>query len=204
MDVGVLNIMGLPIGDYYFRVSVTDLGASTESSREKEFSVLPFRKSPPPELEEYYGMIEYLIPSKDLAFYNSLSERAKTEYLYQLWRKLDPNPETEENEALPQFAEKIRYADENFSTSQIKGRDSDRGRISIKYGEPNEIKRSGAERLFNVWESWLYYGKGGRQFIFVDIEGAGIFELVYSSIPEEPTRPGWERYVDPAIVEFRQ
>jgi GWxTD domain-containing protein len=149
-------------------------------------------------------MIEYLIPPKDVSLYNSLSERAKDEYLYQLWRKYDPNPATEENEALPQFAEKIRYTDEHFATAQQEGRNTDRGRIYIKYGEPDEIKRSDIEQFFQAWESWLYYGRGGRQFIFIDMKGSGLYELIYSSIPEEPSRPGWQGYVDPAIIEFRQ
>lgn len=204
VDVGVLNIIGLPVGSYRFRITVADSGTGMRSSREKNFSVVSFRSPPPPELEEYYGMVEYLMSPKEIKFYNSLSERARTEYLYQLWRKLDPNPETEENEALAQFAEKIKFVDDNFSTPLKKGRDTDRGRICIKYGEPDEIKKSGIETFFRPWESWLYYGGGGRQFVFVDVSGSGIFELIYSSIQEEPTRPGWRNYVDPSIIEFRR
>ncbi len=204
VDVGVLNVIGLPIGSYHFRIVVTDSGTGASISREKSFSVIPFRKGPPPELEEYYRMVEYLMPSEELEFHNSLSEKAKVEYLYQFWSRLDPDPKTEENEALIQFAEKIRFADERFTVLQEKGRDTDRGRIYIKYDDPDEIRRSGIEHLFRPWESWLYYGAGGRQFIFVDLRGSGAYELMYSSIPEEPTRPGWQSYVDPSIVEFRQ
>ncbi|KPJ50050.1 hypothetical protein AMJ40_04095 [candidate division TA06 bacterium DG_26] len=204
VDVGVLNIVGLPIGKYWFRVAVTDPGSGGTAFRDRVFSVMPFRKAPPPELEEYYSMIEYLIPSREIQFYNSLSKSAKTEYLYQLWRKLDPDPSTEENEALAQFGERMRYADEHFGMGATKGRDTDRGRIYVKYGEPSETRQSGMETLYKPWESWLYYGGGGRQFIFVDIRGTGTYELVYSSIPEEPTAPEWKNYIDPAIIEVKQ
>jgi GWxTD domain-containing protein len=204
VDVGVVNVVGVPTGDYRFRVTVADSGSGETAYTEREISVVPFRSPPPPGLEEYYSMLEYLVTPKELEFYESLSDKAKEEYLYQFWRKVDPNPASKENEALVLFAERIRYADDRYSIPQKSGRHTDRGRIYIKYGEPDEIARSGVQTLFKSWESWLYYGGGGRQFIFVDLRNTGTYDLVYSSIPEEPTRPDWEEWVDPSAVEFKR
>jgi hypothetical protein len=38
----------------------------------------------------------------------------------------------------------------------------------------------------------------------VDLRNTGIYDLVYSSIPEEPTRPDWEEWVDPSSVELKR
>ncbi len=204
VDVGVVNVIGVPTGDYRFRVAVVDSGSGTTGFTEREVSVVPFRRPPPSGLEEYYSLLEYLVTPKELEFYESLSEKARDEYLYQFWLRLDPNPTTKENEALVAFAERIKYADDRYSVPQKRGRQTDRGRIYIKYGEPDEITRSGVKTLFKSWESWLYYGGGGRQFIFVDMRNTDTYELVYSSIPEEPTRPDWEEWVDPTAVELKR
>jgi hypothetical protein len=118
VDIGVVNVIGVPTGDYRFRMSVADSGSGETLHTERHVSVIPFRRQPPSGLEEYYGMLEYLVAPKELEFYESLTEKAKEEYLYQFWLRLDPDPETRENEALILFAEKIKHADDRYSIPQ--------------------------------------------------------------------------------------
>ena len=86
---------------------------------------------------------------------------------------------------------------------KIKGRYTDRGRIYIKYGEPDEIYKATWELGSKDREHWYYYSQK-MEFVFVDIDGSGNFRLIYSSKEDEPTWPNWYKYIPPEEIRFRK
>src|ERR1043166_6760271 len=64
-----------------------------------------------------------------------------------VWDLRDPDPDTEENEFKDQFYESVAYANEHFSSGKP-GRLTDRGRIYIKFGKPDEIESHPAGGLY--------------------------------------------------------
>ena len=64
-------------------------------------------------------------------------EREK--FIEDFWRSRDPDPDTEENEFKQEFFERVAYANEHFSSGKP-GRLTDRGRIYIKFGKPDEVE----------------------------------------------------------------
>jgi len=96
--------------------------------------------------------------------------------LVNYWKKLDPTPETEYNELMTEFYTRVDYTLKNFSTiSGIKGIQSDRGKVFIKYGKPDKTERS-SNLQGKVVETWIY-DKLHRKFVFVDEDGTGEFSL---------------------------
>ena len=96
--------------------------------------------------------------------------------LVDYWKKLDPTPETQYNELMTEFYMRVDYTLKNFSTiSGVKGVQSDRGKVFIKYGKPDKIERS-SNLQGKVVETWIY-DKLHRKFVFVDEDGTGEFSL---------------------------
>ncbi len=92
------------------------------------------------------------------------------------WKPLDPTPETEFNELMAEYYQRVDFADENFSTiTGTKGLESDRGKIYILYGKPSSIRRvpNANKRISEIWD----YAKLKKQFVFVDERGTGDYKL---------------------------
>ncbi|RKX67307.1 hypothetical protein DRP44_02635 [candidate division TA06 bacterium] len=89
-----------------------------------------------------------------------------------------------------------------FKQGNRKGRNTDRGRIYLKYGKPDQIIRKGISQKYKSAEIWKYYNKGGMTFIFSDVNSTGDYILVYSSISTERTDPNWRNYIDPMWVQM--
>ena len=64
-------------------------------------------------------------------------EREK--FIEDFWHSRDPDPDTVENEFKEQFFERVAHANEHFSSGKA-GRFTDRGRIYIKFGKPDEVE----------------------------------------------------------------
>lgn len=95
----------------------------------------------------------------------------------QFWTIHDPSPGTLRNEAREQFNRRVILADERYSIhKRLRGWNSDRGRIFIKYGDPDEI--SSEVLPLNAYPSiiWTYYSLN-LEFIFVDVKGYGQYQL---------------------------
>ncbi len=202
VDAGGINIVALKPGTY--RLLARAKAGGLVLSQEKEFYVLSPRRATSPEipdsLMEYAKEIQYVATREELEIYNSLPDTLKLQYIKSFWMKRDPNPATPENEALLELASRIRYADENFKELGKRGRDTDRGRIYIKYGPPDEITEKTHDLLAKPYVIWIYYSGGGREFIFADKTYTGVYELIYSSEPDEPYDPYWTRWVNPEDV----
>lgn len=95
----------------------------------------------------------------------------------QFWREKDPTPGTPKNEFYDEHVRRFNHANEKFSASLSKGWRTDRGRIYILYGEPDEVEAYSMEIGRNPTEVWYYFDRG-RRFVFVDETGFGDYVLV--------------------------
>lgn len=87
-------------------------------------------------------------------------------------------------------------ATERYSNYTRKGWRTDRGRVFILYGKPDEVERHPSEGVIKPYEIWYYYQiENGVQFVFVDKNGFSDYELVHSTKRGEFTDEGWERYL---------
>jgi GWxTD domain-containing protein len=83
--------------------------------------------------------VVYIITDDERKALDGLSNDAEREtFVEQFWLRRDPTPDTEENEYKEEHYRRIAYANERFA-SGIPGWKTDRGRIYIKYGPPDEV-----------------------------------------------------------------
>jgi GWxTD domain-containing protein len=63
-------------------------------------------------------------------------------FLDRYWAAKDPSPGTAVNEVRQRFQERVAYANAHFGIAGlVHGMLSDRGRVYVRYGEPDEIRR---------------------------------------------------------------
>lgn len=118
------------------------------------------------EIIEPREIVSELLTKKD--YVNSLN---------QYWKPKDPTPETNYNELMNEFYSRIDYCEVTFKTiSGNSGAKTDRGKIYIRYGAPDSVKRD-SNIDDKVMETW-FYKQLKRTFIFIDNDGTGKFQLV--------------------------
>ena len=101
--------------------------------------------------------VAFIITSQERdAFKKLKTNEEREQFIEMFWRRRDPDPDTDENEYREEYYERIAYANEHFS-SGIPGWKSDRGRIYIMYGKPDEKET----HPMGGGSSALYHG-GGR------------------------------------------
>ncbi len=182
-------------GEYKLVLDFVNLKNGRHLRTEKTFYFTFGEREIPPELMDYLSFIDYIATPGELVRFKKIKdEKARILFLKKFWAKRDPDPSTVENEYLEEFILRVQEADKKFSTGKKKGRFTDRGRILIKFGEPDEIKRVSMEVPRPDREEWYYYDQNWR-FIFVDIRNDGDFRLVFSNNGDEPGLPDWRRYI---------
>ncbi len=73
------------------------------------------------------------------AFKRLATDEERQQFIEQFWLRRDPTPDTEENEFREEHYRRIAYSNERFA-SGIPGWKTDRGRMYIAYGPPDEIE----------------------------------------------------------------
>jgi GWxTD domain-containing protein len=154
-----------------------------------------FEEMPADELNKAEAPLVYLADPSELAVWNDeLSVEAKRRFLAQFWQKRDPTPGTPRNERREQFYSAIDYANSAYregGRNPVSGWRSDRGRIFIKNGKPEQVLRGEREGRAPPYEVWSYAKGKGDYYIFADRSGFGAFTLLNSSDLKEPGLPGW-------------
>ncbi|HTR39768.1 MAG TPA: GWxTD domain-containing protein [Bryobacteraceae bacterium] len=83
--------------------------------------------------------VGYIITDEERKAFKRLStDDEREQFIEQFWLRRDPTPDTEENEYKEEHYRRIAYANEHFA-SGIPGWKTDRGRMYIVYGPPDEI-----------------------------------------------------------------
>src|SRR5258706_95359 len=92
--------------------------------------------------------VAYIITDEErLAFKRLNTDDEREQFIEQFWLRRDPTPDTIENEFKEEHYRRIAYANERFS-SGFPGWKTDRGRMYIKYGPPDEISGQPAGGMY--------------------------------------------------------
>jgi GWxTD domain-containing protein len=138
--------------------------------------------------------VVYIItPEERQAFLRLQTNEEREQFIEQFWLRRDPTPDTPENEFKEEHYRRIAYANEHFA-SGLPGWKTDRGRIYIAWGPPDEIEShptgGSYERPFEEgggttstfpFEKWRYRyleGMGNNvELEFVDPSMSGEYRL---------------------------
>ncbi len=120
--------------------------------------------------------LEYIATPAELAMLRKAVKEERDSLWRTFWRQYDPTPNTPYNEKENEYFERIAYAQEHFSFGD-KGWRSDRGRIYVKFGPPDEIQSRPYELSTKPYEIWYYY-RLNLKFIFYDRHGFGEYILM--------------------------
>lgn len=96
------------------------------------------------------------------------------------------------------YMARVQYANANYRNMQTPGYKSDRGRVYIVYGPPDENERHPSEADTRAYEIWSYHNiQGGVIFCFVQRSNTGEYDLVNSTDRNELHDDNWQRYLNP-------
>jgi GWxTD domain-containing protein len=93
------------------------------------------------DLQEWIeGPVRYISTYDEVQKYKSLkSDGERNQFIYKFWRRRDPSSLTMKNEFREQFWERVITTNQMFNESTKPGWKTDRGKIYIMAGPPNEI-----------------------------------------------------------------
>ena len=84
--------------------------------------------------------VQWIITDEEQAAFKLLTNDEEREKFIEIfWSRRDPTPDTLENEYRDEYYQRVMYANERFSSGKL-GSLTDRGRIYIVYGPPDEIE----------------------------------------------------------------
>ena len=138
--------------------------------------------------------VVYIItPEERAAFLQLETNEEREQFIEQFWLRRSSNPDLPDNDFKEEHYRRIAYANEHFA-SGIPGWKTDRGRIYIIWGPPDEIEshptggtydrpmeEGGGSTTTYPWETWRYrYLEGIQENVileFVDPSSTGEYHL---------------------------
>lgn len=120
-------------------------------------------------------MLRYIATDAELEkIENAKTDDAKREKLSLYWKELDPTPNTAYNEAMNEYYQRIKYANEQFK-SYTEGWLTDMGMIYVVLGPPIQVEKQSSMGSNIQYRLWQY--SGNRTFLFADKNGFGNYRL---------------------------
>ena len=98
-----------------------------------------------------------------------------------------------------QFEERCEES-ERYSNDYRESWETDRGRVYVIYGPPDDIESEVFQGEHVPYEIWYYYEGRNDSFIFADRRGIGDYEQVYSSVEGEVSYTNWEQMISPTGI----
>jgi GWxTD domain-containing protein len=144
------------------------------------------------ELDEEFRQVKYESTDDERVQFTKLKgAEAKRKFMSAFWR----HRSTGFRDA---YMERVAYANQNYGSMGKKGYRTDRGRVHVIYGKPDDIERHPSESDSRPYEIWSYQNiQGGVIFVFVQRNTSGDYELVHSTHRNELHDEGWQRYLYP-------
>jgi len=162
---------------YLLRVTVRDRVDDQMASREIPFQVRwSTMGQVARDYKEAVEQLRYIATDEEYKRLKEAEGEERREVWLEFWKERDPTPGTPANEMRTEYYRRIEYANTNFSVVSTGWR-TDRGRVYVVYGPPDDIERHPMEIDGRPYQIWHYYSTN-RRFYFVDEDGYGDYKLV--------------------------
>lgn len=184
------------------------------SAQRRQTTQAPEDKSRKTKVEDNKAFLEWprkdvsliITPEEQKAYDKLRTNEERENFIAEFWRRRDPTPDTEENEYKDEYYERIAYANEHFSSGKP-GWLTDRGRIYVKWGKPDDVEShpaggpyerayyegSGAATTY-PFERWFYRNipnvGSGIEVEFVDPSGSGEYRIARNPFEKMVMFPG--------------
>jgi len=184
-------IAGFGPGTYKLKVAVFNPSLAESLTKEVSFQIA----GKPDEVSlatlPYYEEIEYFVSSDEFKRFSQMSGQGRIRYLKKFWQVHN----------YQEIVRRFEYAKKHYSEGGKSGKQTDRGRIYIKYGPCDEIEKSFFEtQESRPFEHWRYYQ--GDEFIFVDTRRTGEYILVWSKTTDEQSQPSLFKYLNKEMQKY--
>ena len=228
---GQLDLGGLPPGGYTMTAAL-NMGSQTVE-RSAAFSMAPLDETLEKDVarreaalvtdEGYFGAMNeeqlkaakepliLIAGSGELSKYTKhLSLRAKRRFLTDFWRRRDQTPDTPANETRQLFYDAVAYADKAYGEkgrAGVPGWKTDRGRIYVRNGTPDETLDRRLEGRSVPYEVWRYRRGKDRYYVFADrASGLGIYQLIFSNDVKENSLTNWQEILhkEDAVIDIER
>ncbi len=140
--------------------------------------------------------VVYIITNEERRAFEQLGTEGQcAKFAEQFWLRRDPSPGSPLNGFKEEHYRRIAYANEHFAATQIPGWKTDRARVYITVGPPDEIEshpagRSGTAAMY-PFEQWLYHHTNSLGddvvFDFIDQTHTNEYRLSFMGGPAERT-----------------
>jgi len=140
IDTTSFDLSGVPAGTYSLGVVVRQEAGGGRAAVDASFDVLWAASNWVRWLLETEAIIPFLIQGEEQDRFLALGPGARERYIEAFWTRHDPTPGPG-NATREEFDRRVDYANANFTTNIEPGMRTDRGRVYIKYGEADEIRR---------------------------------------------------------------
>lgn len=214
VELGNFYAGSIPTGPYRFQLLVVDNATKDTVLTEKPLYIYQVKDlgkfAHGENAQDYSEDAEYLLMDEktvDMHFqyaryiatraeekaYKKLNLEGKRTYLKNFWKKRDTDPSTPKNEFKEEYYNRIRLANQRFSSPSKEGWKTDRGRVLILYGLPDDTQRNPFGSGTKPYEIWIYHKvEGGVEFIFIDESGYGDYKLAHSTAINEIHDEQWQ------------
>lgn len=126
-------------GEHRLRVVVTDPATGESAVSERTFSVLWKNDLWARSEQDLLDEARVLFTEEEYERFRAMSAGDRAVHAETFWNDADPTPSTPVNEIREEFRRRVAYANRQYG-DQGKGMLTDRGRIYIRFGEPDEIQ----------------------------------------------------------------
>ena len=210
---GAFNIRNLPTGTYYLNLDFYNQAQDTIAVAARKFYVINSRSSVTTEvtddqyhenfdlqekdLDYYIHTLYYISTSTEQEFVKSLSTLAqKQNYFYSFWEKRKEKPTDPPSRPWNSYKARVDYANQNYKAAHTEGWRTDRGRVLLTQGPPNDIERFPSSNTLHPHEIWRYnklLTQANVRFIFFNPnEATADYVLLHSDLRGERNNPRYE------------
>ncbi len=212
VDISSTNVTKLASGKYRLSVVLSDTMGKEIAKSEKQFYVYnphiqaigtisasaksaEFSGMTADELTDEFKKTRYLASPDDLATFEKLTTTdAQRQFMAQYWTDIEEGKRGKTDITRAIYLRRVHAANERFRSLGKEGWFSDRGRIYLLFGEPDEIQRFPSSDNSKPYEIWFFYQiENGVQFVFLDRSGFGDYVLIHSTKRGELRDDQWEQ-----------
>ncbi|HEY6953420.1 MAG TPA: GWxTD domain-containing protein [Bacteroidota bacterium] len=214
VDVGMMNVSSFPSGRYQLRVSVcnqagNDLSGATKTiflnnphikqqkANPSALNATEFAGMTSDELSDEFREAQYYAKADETKRFKQLTtQESKRDFLARFWSDVENGAGGRMSIMRGEFLHRIGVANQRYHGFGKDGWQTDRGRVYLVYGEPDEVERFPSSENSKPYEVWHYYNiESGVEFDFVDRSGFGNYILVNSTKRGENQDDGWQRFL---------